>query len=343
MIYNLRIDCQIEPKIIQRDMSSAMTDRDASPGNKRIILVYPHGFCAGVERAVKTAELMLKEFHKPVYCLKQIVHNQQIVDRLSAEEMIFLKDIRDVPRGSPVLFSAHGVPPEVPRIAKEMDLTVIDATCPFVSRLHTELLRYVKRGFHVIMIGHRTHDEVVGVAGEAPEHVTVVESVDEAEKMVVSNPGKIAVLTQTTLSMDEVARILDTLKRRFPTLEMPADHCVCYATRHRQDAVRAISVRADIFIVLGTANSSNSNRLVEVARSRGCKAALVSSLDQLADVPLEGVMTIGLTAGASTPESYVDATIDALKARGFHDVERVTVVQEDVHFALPSGLKKTGN
>jgi 4-hydroxy-3-methylbut-2-en-1-yl diphosphate reductase len=314
----------------------------ADPAGKKIILVYPHGFCAGVERAVKTAEIMLKEFHRPVYCLNQIVHNQQVVDRLAAEGMIFMKNITDVPRGSHLLFSAHGVPPEVPGIAKEMDIKVIDATCPFVSRLHTELLRYVKRGFHVIMIGHRTHDEVIGVAGEAPEHVTVIEDVEEAAKMVVPDPEKVAVLTQTTLSMDEVTRVLDVLKRRFPALEMPADHCVCYATRHRQDAVRSIAGRADIFIVLGTANSSNSNRLVEVARSRGCKAVLVNSLDELAAVQLDGVTTIGLTAGASTPESYVDATIDALKARGFPDVERVTVVQEDVHFALPAGLKKTG-
>lgn len=305
---------------------------------KKLVLVSPHGFCAGVERAVQIAELMLRRYPHPVYCLKQIVHNPQIIDSLSARGMIFIQDIRDVPRGSTVLFSAHGIPPATREIALEMGLNTVDATCPFVTKVHLEVKQFARQGYSVLLIGHHKHDEIIGVAGEAPDRVKVVANAEEARVVTVLDPDKVAVLTQTTLSMDEVDPLVAILRQRFPALRTPPENDICYATRNRQQAVRLFSGKADAFIVLGAENSSNSNRLVEVARSQGCPAYLASTLDKLGGIPLDDIDTLAITAGASTPESFVRDAIAHLQARGFQTLEESVLIKEDIHFALPKEL-----
>ncbi|MDD4872697.1 MAG: 4-hydroxy-3-methylbut-2-enyl diphosphate reductase [Kiritimatiellae bacterium] len=305
----------------------------------KVVLVSPHGFCAGVERAVKIAEYMLKTCSGTVYCLKEIVHNRQIVDELSRRGMVFVKKITEVPRGATVLFSAHGVTPEVKNTARRLELNVVDATCPFVSKVHEEVSRYAAGGYTILLIGHKNHDEITGVAGEAPDSVKVIENENEAEKVNVPDPVKVAVMTQTTLSVDETAHIIEILRRRFPALRTPHASDICYATQNRQMAVRSFAKQADIFVILGARNSSNSNRLVEVARSEGCNAFLVSDIDQFDEIPLENVKTIGLTAGASTPQYFVQEAVDNLAKRGFTHLEKLNVVEENVHFSMPAGMK----
>ena len=306
---------------------------------RKLVLISPHGFCAGVERAVQIAEAMLRTCPAPVYCLHQIVHNPQIINALAAKGMIFVHDIRDVPQGGTVLFSAHGIPPSTRKIAKERGLHAIDATCPFVTKVHIEVQRYARQGYSVLLIGHHKHDEIIGVAGEAPDHVTVVATEDEARAVSVPDPDRVAVLTQTTLSIDEVSRVMQILRERFPTLKTPHEDDICYATRNRQHAVRLFARQADAFIVLGARNSSNSNRLVEVARMEGCSAYLVSEIKELDDLPLENVNTLGITAGASTPEYFVRDCIAHLQARGLTTLEECALVKEDIHFSLPKELQ----
>lgn len=303
---------------------------------RTLILVSPHGFCAGVERAVQVAQTLLDHAHAPVYCLKEIVHNRQVIDALRAKGMRFVHTLDDIPPGSHVLFSAHGVPPETRDRARERRLTVTDATCPFVTKVHHEARRYASQDCTVILIGHRKHDEVIGVAGEAPDRVKIVETLDEAREVTVANPDRVAVLTQTTLSPDEVLPVLAALRQRFPSLQTPATDDICYATRNRQQAVREVAPRVDAFVVLGSENSSNSNRLVEVARNAGCPAAyLAGTLEKLATLPLDSVTTLGITAGASTPEYMVDAAIAQLRQRGFETLDKRTIVHEKTHFSLP--------
>lgn len=307
---------------------------------KKLILVSPHGFCAGVERAVHIAETLLCSGPLPVYCLKEIVHNRQVIDGLAAKGMVFVQDIREVPPGATVLFSAHGIPPATRDIARERNLKAIDATCPFVTKVHHEVRRYSGQGCFVLLIGHHQHDEIIGVAGEAPAHVTVIATADQARAVTVPDPERVAVLTQTTLSQDEVEPVLAVLRDRFPRLKTPPESDICYATRNRQQAVRLLAAEVGAFIVLGAENSSNSNRLVEVARAAGCPAAfLASTLGKVAALPLDAVSTLGITAGASTPESFVGAAIDSLKARGFNTVEERVLVKENIHFALPPELR----
>lgn len=300
---------------------------------RTILLVSPRGFCAGVEHAVRMAEALLERAAGPVYCLKEIVHNRHVIESLRASGMRFVKDLHEVPPGSAVLFSAHGVPPETRALAKELRLEVTDATCPFVTKVHTEATRYAAQGCSILLIGHRRHDEVIGVAGEAPGHVTVVENAAEARVVTVPDPARVAVLTQTTWSPDEVRAVLAVLRERFPALIVPASDDICYATRNRQQAVRDAAPLVDAFVVLGSANSSNSNRLVEVARAAGCPAAhLAGSVDELAAIPLDTVRRLGLTAGASTPGNVIDAAVEHLKSRGFETVEEYVAVREDLHF-----------
>ncbi len=303
---------------------------------RTILLVSPRGFCAGVDRAVRMAEALLANASGPVYCLKEIVHNRNVIESLRARGMRFVKDLHEVPPGSAVLFSAHGVPPETRTLAGERGLAVTDATCPFVTKVHTEARRYAAQGCSILLIGHRRHDEVIGVAGEAPDHVTVVENAAEARAVTVPHPDRVAVLTQTTLSPDDVASVLDVLRKRFPGLRMPASDDICYATRNRQQAVREAASRVDAFVVLGSANSSNSNRLVEVARAAGCPAAyLAGSATELANLPLDSVHTLGLTAGASTPNPVIKDAVAHLKTRGFTSVDEVVFAREDLHFTVP--------
>lgn len=305
---------------------------------KTLVLISPHGFCAGVERAVETAEAVLRRYPHPVYCLREIVHNRQVIDALAAKGMIFVGTIQDIPRGATVLFSAHGISPAVREAARELQLQTVDATCPFVTKVHQEVKRYAEQGYTILLIGHRAHDEIVGVAGEAPDRVIVIANADEAQSVPVPDPDKVAMLTQTTLSLDEVAHVMDILKRRFPALRTPPESDICYATRNRQQAVSLFARRADAVIVLGTTNSSNSNRLVEVARAEGCAAMLVDTLETLETFPLAGVTTLGLTAGASTPESFVQEAITHLTTRGFRLIKEPPRVKETIHFPLPREL-----
>jgi len=303
-----------------------------------LILISPHGFCAGVERAVEIAEAMLRRYPRPVYCLKQIVHNRQIIDDLTAGGMVFVQDIHEIPRGATVLFSAHGIAPAIRKTARELGLNTVDATCPFVTKVHQEVKRFAAQGYSILLIGHHQHDEIIGVAGEAPDHVTVIATAADARAVKISDPGKVAVLTQTTLSTDEVAQVMDILKERFPNLKTPPESDICYATRNRQQAVRLFARQADRIIVLGAENSSNSNRLVEVAQAEGCPATLVSTLEQLDALSLATIHRLGITAGASTPEAFVDAVIAHLTKRGFASLEKLTLIEEDIHFPLPREL-----
>jgi 4-hydroxy-3-methylbut-2-en-1-yl diphosphate reductase len=303
-----------------------------------LILISPHGFCAGVERAVEIAEAMLRRYPRPVYCLKQIVHNRQIIDDLTARGMVFVQDIHEIPHGATVLFSAHGVAPAIRKTALELGLNTVDATCPFVTKVHQEVKRFAAQGYSILLIGHHQHDEIIGVAGEAPDHVTVIATAADARAVKISDPGKVAVLTQTTLSMDEVAQVMEILKDRFPNLKTPPESDICYATRNRQQAVRLFARQADRIIVLGAENSSNSNRLVEVAQAEGCPATLVSALEQLDTLSLDTIHRLGITAGASTPEAFVDAVIAHLTKRGFASLEKLTLIEEDIHFPLPREL-----
>lgn len=306
---------------------------------KTIVLISPHGFCAGVERAVEVAETMLRLYPRPVYCLREIVHNRQIIDDLAARGMVFVKSVDDIPEGATGLFSAHGVSPAVRAAARARGLRMIDATCPFVTKVHNEVKRHTAQGCTVFLIGHRSHDEVIGVAGEAPDRVIVVETPEEARAAAVPDPAKVAVVSQTTLSSDETERVLAVLRERFPSLVTQTESDICYATRNRQQAVRLLARQVDHVIVLGARNSSNSNRLVEVARAEGCPAALVTAPEEVASLDLGAVTRLGLTAGASTPEYVVDETLARLRPAGFLDVERVEVVREDLHFVLPRELR----
>lgn len=304
---------------------------------RTLILISPRGFCAGVDRAVRMAEALLATAAEPVYCLKEIVHNRHVIDALREKGMRFVQDLHSIPPGSAVLFSAHGVPPETRTLAQSRRLKVTDATCPFVTKVHTEARRFAAQGCMILLIGHRRHDEVVGVAGEAPDHVTIIETAAEARAVTAPNPDKVAVLTQTTLSPDEVSSIMNVLRERFPALRTPASDDICYATRNRQQAVRKVAPCVQAIVVLGSANSSNSNRLVEVARAAGCPAAyLAGSVAELANLPLDNVNTLGLTAGASTPDTVIHAAVDYLRTRGFGTVEDYVAVREDLHFITPA-------
>ena len=307
--------------------------------SKTIVLVSPHGFCAGVERAVAMAEALLQKQPRPLYCLRQIVHNTQIIEDLAGRGLVFVNDIREIPRGATVLFSAHGVSPAVRETATVLNLDVVDATCPFVTKVHLEVKRFAAKGYSIVLVGHRAHDEIVGVAGEAPDRVIVVENEDAASRAEVPEPSKVAVITQTTISLDDAERVLSVLRKRFPGLRTPPQKDICYATRNRQQAVREVAPRVEAFIVLGARNSSNSNRLVEMAKAQGCPAYLASTVSELDSLPLDAVRSLGLTAGASTPEYVVHEAIERLKTKGFDRVEEIAVVKEDLHFSLPTGVK----
>ena len=307
--------------------------------HRTVILASPRGFCAGVRHAVEIAETILRLRPHPVYGLKEIVHNRQVVDDLCGKGVRFVQDIAEVPAGQTVLFSAHGVPPGIREAAAARGLEVIDATCPFVMKVHLEVRRFAKEGCAIALIGHRRHDEVIGVAGEAPDRVTVIETGQEAESFSPADPEKVAVITQTTLSQAETDRVLTVLRRRFPGLRMPAKKDICYATANRQEAVKALAKRVNLILVLGAENSSNSKRLAEVATAQGAAAHLVSRAESIAGLPLDGREAVGVTAGASTPESFIREILSLLRDHGFDRVEEMEVVREDIHFALPASLR----
>ncbi|MDD5704823.1 MAG: 4-hydroxy-3-methylbut-2-enyl diphosphate reductase [Kiritimatiellae bacterium] len=308
--------------------------------DRTVILASPRGFCAGVAYAVEIAETVLRRRAHPVYALKEIVHNHEVTRSLEAKGLRFIQTIGEAPVGSTVLFGAHGVAPAVRQAAAARRLEVIDATCPFVSKVHAEAQRFARRNCAIILIGHRRHDEVVGVAGEAPAHVTVIENEAEAEAFRPADPGRrVAVITQTTLSQAETDRVMAVLRRRFDDLLTPAKADICYATTNRQEAVRQLARRAPFILVLGSANSSNTNRLVEVAATAGAEAHLLSDRAELNRMPLGQRMVIGLTAGASTPESFIVQVLEDLKCLGFNRVEELEVAREHTHFPLPAAFQ----
>ncbi|MFI5314455.1 MAG: 4-hydroxy-3-methylbut-2-enyl diphosphate reductase [Myxococcota bacterium] len=305
-----------------------------------LLLASPRGFCAGVDRAIEIVELALEIYGKPVYVRHEIVHNRHVVEELRAKGAIFTDDLGEVPEGSLLIFSAHGISPAVRQEAERRKLRTLDATCPLVTKVHVEAMRYARDGYEIALVGHRGHVEVDGTLGHAPERMHLVETVDDVARLAVRDPGRLAVLTQTTLSVDDTREIIAALKARFPAIRVPGKDDICYATQNRQNAVKSLAARADFVLVVGAPASSNSNRLVEVARSHGARAELVQDATEIDPAWLAGATRIGVTAGASTPEALVAAVCDRLRALGAVSVEALTTVEEGVRFALPAELRR---
>jgi 4-hydroxy-3-methylbut-2-en-1-yl diphosphate reductase len=304
---------------------------DRSVGRK-IILISPRGFCAGVVRAIDVVKIAIEAYGAPIYVRKEIVHNRHVVEELG-----------EVPEGARVIFSAHGVSPAVRTEAKQRNLNVIDATCPLVTKVHLEAVKYARHGHTIVLIGHRDHDEVIGTLGEAPEASVLVETVADVETLNVPDPSKVVYLTQTTLSLDETRDIIEALKRRFPAIKSPPAQDICYATENRQLGVKAVAMAADLLLVVGSRNSSNSKRLVEVSQGAGVPAYLIDDHREVKPEWLAPVSSVAVTAGASAPEHLVQDLIDTLRVRyGFADLEEVTLKDEDVRFSLPSELVAAG-
>ncbi|WP_243226145.1 4-hydroxy-3-methylbut-2-enyl diphosphate reductase [Microbacterium sp. CIAB417] len=311
------------------------------PGRKRVLLAAPRGYCAGVDRAVVAVEKALERYGAPVYVRKQIVHNIHVVTELEAKGAIFVDEVDEVPEGAHVVFSAHGVSPAVVNAASDRGLHAIDATCPLVTKVHREAVRFAKNDFEILLIGHDGHEEVEGTAGEAPEHVTIVNSPEEADTVEVRDPSKVVWLSQTTLSVDETMETVNRLRTRFPELQNPPSDDICYATQNRQVAIKKVAAEADLVIVVGSANSSNSVRLVEVALEYGAKAAYrVDYADEVKQEWLDGVETVGVTSGASVPEVLVQEVLEALNGAGYADVQEVRTAEEDLMFSLPKELRQ---
>jgi 4-hydroxy-3-methylbut-2-en-1-yl diphosphate reductase len=303
---------------------------------KTLLLLKPRGFCAGVVRAIDTVERALAMYGKPVYVRHEIVHNKYVVDSLRQKGAIFVEELDEIPDTSaPVVFSAHGVPKSVPEEAGRRNFIAIDATCPLVTKVHVEAVKFAKEGYSLILIGHRDHDEVIGTLGEAPLVTQVVGSPEQVASLEVPDPNRVAYLTQTTLSLDETKDIIAALKQRFPNIKGPAAQDICYATENRQVAVKQVASESDLLLVVGSENSSNSNRLVEVARNLGTNAHLIDSCNDIETDWLKGVKTIALTAGASAPEHLVEETITFLRGKGFNNVQELEVMPENVRFGLP--------
>jgi 4-hydroxy-3-methylbut-2-en-1-yl diphosphate reductase len=306
---------------------------------KRLLLASPRGYCAGVERAVETVERALALYGAPVYVRKQIVHNSHVVEDLRARGAVFVDALTDVPDGATVVFSAHGIAPAVRREAEKLSLTTIDATCPLVTKVHAQARRYAEAGYGLVLIGHEGHEEVEGTLGEAPEAIVLVQSTDDAERVALPDEGPLAYLTQTTLSVDEAGEIVAVLRRRFPRIEGPAREDICYATSNRQWAVKELLADVDLLLVVGSPNSSNSVRLVEVARTDGTPAHLVDDVRGIDESWLADCETVGLTSGASAPERLVEEVCDWFRARGAEVCEQERV-HEDVTFKLPVELRR---
>jgi len=302
---------------------------------KKIVIVSPHGFCAGVDRAIKMMELALEKYGAPLYCLNEIVHNAIVVEEFASKGVRFVSSLSDVPRGNNVLFSAHGVSPSIRAMAAEKELQVIDATCPFVEKIHREVRRWSSEGKKIFLVGHRKHEEIIGIAGEAPDDVIVVENEDEARTAEIDSSTGVAVATQTTLSQRDSERIIELLESKYSGLERPTRGDICYATLNRQKAVMALAGVADLVLVIGSRNSSNTNRLVEVAQSEGLDAVLINSMADLASIDLDDAETIGITAGASTPESFTASVIEGLRMKGFASIEKLEVVEENCRLRIP--------
>ncbi len=305
---------------------------------KKIYLLRPRGFCAGVVRAIDVVKIALDLYGPPVYVRKEIVHNKHVVDELRQAGAIFVEELQEVPMGARAIFSAHGVSPEVRREAKVRQLQVIDATCPLVTKVHLEAVKFARSGYTIILIGHKDHDEVIGTLGEAPGRTFLVSTITDVDALRVSDPTHICYLTQTTLSLDETRDIVIRLRQRFPLIEGPPAQDICYATENRQMAVKAVASFCDLLLVVGSQNSSNSKRLVEVGENTGVRSFLVNDWDDVDEQWLSGVKNVAVTAGASAPEHLVNELMASLKEHGFHQLEEVELVEEDVRFSLPGEL-----
>jgi 4-hydroxy-3-methylbut-2-enyl diphosphate reductase len=308
---------------------------------KTLLLLKPRGFCAGVVRAIDIVRIALEAFGPPIYVRKEIVHNRFVVEELQQKGAIFVDGVDEVPEGERVIYSAHGVSPEVRERSKRRMLRVIDATCPLVTKVHVEAVKFAKEGYSLILIGHRDHDEVIGTLGEAPAVTQVVGSPAEVASVTLPDPSRVAYLTQTTLSLDETRDIIAALRERFPNIKGPAAQDICYATENRQVAVKHVASDADLLLVVGSDNSSNSKRLVEVARSLGTEAHLIDDCRNIQTQWLNGVKTVALTAGASAPEHLVQEVVEYLAGKGFGDVQELEIMPENVRFGLPPEIVAT--
>ena len=306
--------------------------------DKKIFLLKPRGFCAGVVRAIDVVKIALDLYGPPVYVRKEIVHNKHVVEELREAGAIFVEELDEVPSGARAIFSAHGVSPAVRQQAKERKLEIIDATCPLVTKVHLEAVRFARDGFSIVLIGHKDHDEVIGTLGEVPERSYLVETTHDVDSLVLADPTRVRYLTQTTLSLDETRDIVNRLKERFPMIEGPQSQDICYATENRQMAVKAVSANVDLLLVVGSENSSNSKRLVEVGDNFGVRSFLVNDRGDVDAAWLDGVKNVGVTAGASAPEHLVQELIEFLRDHGFESLEEIELVDEDVRFSLPAEL-----
>jgi 4-hydroxy-3-methylbut-2-enyl diphosphate reductase len=307
---------------------------------QRLLLAAPRGYCAGVDRAVQTVERALELYGPPVYVRKEIVHNKHVVEQLRERGAIFVEEESQVPEGETVVFSAHGVAPSVHAGAAARELKTIDATCPLVTKVHVEAKKFAAQGYTIVLIGHAGHEEVEGTMGEAPDHIVLIETEEDVDRLEVADPNKIAYISQTTLSVDETSAIINKLRERFPNIIGPRTDDICYATTNRQMAVRQMAPHCDLVLVIGSANSSNSNRLVEVARDHGAEAHLIDNESQVREEWLEGKRVVGITSGASAPEELVKRLVNWFRERGTDDVEEFDVVQEDVRFMLPKEIRR---
>jgi 4-hydroxy-3-methylbut-2-enyl diphosphate reductase len=308
---------------------------------KKIILLRPRGFCAGVVRAIDVVKIALDLYGAPIYVRKEIVHNKHVVDQLRAAGAIFVEELDEVPAGARVIFSAHGVSPTVRKDAVERELQVIDATCPLVTKVHLEAMKFARKGFSIVLIGHKDHDEVIGTLGEAPEATVLVSNVEDVDQLTVRDPEKVSFITQTTLSLDETKDIVTRLRERFPKIQGPAAQDICYATENRQLAVKAVAPMCQLLLVVGSQNSSNSRRLVEVCQKEGVESYLIDDLAEVRPEWLKNADTVAVTAGASAPENLVEELIASLRGQGYGELEEVEIKEEDVRFNLPSELSRT--
>jgi len=313
-------------------------DSAARPSGRKLILLTPRGFCAGVVRAIDVVKIALNLYGAPIYVRKEIVHNRHVVEQLRQAGAIFVEELAEVPEGARVIFSAHGVSPAVRREARRRNLNVIDATCPLVTKVHLEAVKFARKGYTIVLIGHKDHDEVAGTLGEAPDSTVLVSSEEDVDRLQVPDPDKVVYLTQTTLSLDETKGIVASLRARFPAIEGPPAQDICYATENRQVAVKAVAPMCQLLLVVGSQNSSNSRRLVEVCSKQGVPAYLVDDAGEVRPEWLENVATLAVTAGASAPEVLVERLIESLRLKGFDQLEELTLKDEDVRFSLPKEL-----
>ncbi len=311
-----------------------------STAPKKVLLAAPRGYCGGVDRAVLTVERALDLYGAPVYVRKEIVHNKHVVQQLSERGAIFVEEETEVPEGKMVVFSAHGVAPAVHENAAARRLRTIDATCPLVTKVHVEARKFAAEGFTIVLIGHEGHEEVEGTTGEAPQSIVLVQTAEEVDDLEVSDPERVAFITQTTLSVDETDEIIAALRRKFPAIVSPKSDDICYATTNRQIAVKQLARECDLVLVIGSTNSSNSNRLVEVAREHGAASYLIDNHSQVREEWLEGVETVGITSGASAPEELVEQLVELFRERGAADVSELRTVHEDVRFMLPKEIRE---